>query len=103
MVCLTSAETSGACRTDFRNLREFDTLSPARDSARRRKYDSRRCQNELDLESVAVHEIGHLLGLHHEENVQEAIMYPYFEYGIIKRDLHEDDIRGIRALYGLNN
>ena len=26
IVCLTSAETSGACRIDFRNLREFDTF-----------------------------------------------------------------------------
>ncbi|XP_034930624.1 metalloendoproteinase 1 [Populus alba] len=56
---------------------------------------------ELDLESVAVHEIGHLLGLGHSGDHQDAIMYPYFDYGKIKRSLQEDDIEGIRDLYGL--
>lgn len=55
----------------------------------------------LDLESVTVHEIGHLLGLDHNPGLPEAIMYPYFEYGITKRELNRDDINGIRALYGL--
>ncbi|OMO62848.1 Peptidase M10, metallopeptidase [Corchorus capsularis] len=55
--------------------------------------------SELDLESVAVHEIGHLLGLRHSEDPQ-AIMFAYFDYGITKRDLHRDDIQRIRALYG---
>ncbi|KAL5800398.1 hypothetical protein ACOSQ4_033282 [Xanthoceras sorbifolium] len=56
--------------------------------------------NELDLESVAVHEIGHLLGLGHEPTKPEAIMYPTFSYGRIKRDLNSDDIQGIQTLYG---
>ncbi|KAJ0045478.1 hypothetical protein Pint_05908 [Pistacia integerrima] len=58
-------------------------------------------QTELDLESVAVHEIGHLLGLNHEPGKPDAIMYPTFGYGRIKRDLNADDIRGIQVLYGL--
>lgn len=58
-------------------------------------------QTELDLESVAVHEIGHLLGLDHEPGKPEAIMYPTFRYGRIKRDLNADDIQGIQVLYGL--
>ncbi|KAL5569516.1 hypothetical protein UlMin_026091 [Ulmus minor] len=59
-------------------------------------------QNQVDLESVAVHEIGHVLGLDHEPSIPDAIMYPSFNYGITKRNLHADDIQGIRALYGLN-
>ncbi|GMN20106.1 hypothetical protein TIFTF001_045282 [Ficus carica] len=53
----------------------------------------------MDLESVAVHEIGHLLGLDHS-NVPAASMYPTFIYGERKRGLNADDIQGIRALYG---
>ncbi|EDO44847.1 predicted protein, partial [Nematostella vectensis] len=48
---------------------------------------------------VATHEFGHSLGLDHS-NVQSAIMFPY--YGLYRPDLdlHEDDIQGIRSLYG---
>ncbi|KAF9661531.1 hypothetical protein SADUNF_Sadunf19G0078500 [Salix dunnii] len=54
--------------------------------------------NQNDLESVSVHEIGHLLGLDHS-NDPEAIMYPTIETGTKKRDLTQDDIDGIHALY----
>lgn len=52
-----------------------------------------------NLLHVAVHEIGHNLGLRHS-SVRDAVMYPaYLGY---KPDLklHSDDISGIQSLYG---
>ncbi|KAK1584328.1 hypothetical protein Q3G72_031978 [Acer saccharum] len=51
----------------------------------------------IDMETVALHEIGHLLGLDHSE-VEGAIMWPFLPTGSTK-GLHTDDIDGIRALY----
>ncbi|XP_047335722.1 metalloendoproteinase 3-MMP-like [Impatiens glandulifera] len=53
----------------------------------------------IDLESVALHEIGHQLGLAHSE-VLNAIMYPITAVGI-RKGLHQDDIQGIKTLYGV--
>lgn len=50
-----------------------------------------------DIETVALHEIGHLLGLGHSD-VENAVMYPYLTG--TRRALHADDIEGIRSLYG---
>lgn len=55
----------------------------------------------VDLESVAVHEIGHLLGLGHS-SVEDAIMYPTISSGTRKVELANDDIMGIQVLYGSN-
>ncbi|XP_059648935.1 metalloendoproteinase 2-MMP-like [Cornus florida] len=55
----------------------------------------------VDLESVAVHEIGHLLGLGHS-SVEEAIMYPTIASGTRRVELAGDDIQGIQVLYGSN-
>ncbi|XVF60405.1 hypothetical protein PTKIN_Ptkin08bG0043200 [Pterospermum kingtungense] len=54
--------------------------------------------NQIDLESIAVHEIGHILGLGHSQD-RNAIMFAYYRPGTINRDLGQDDIDGIRALY----
>ncbi|XP_047309433.1 metalloendoproteinase 5-MMP-like [Impatiens glandulifera] len=51
----------------------------------------------VDMETVALHELGHALGLGHSA-VKEAIMWPYIGHGEVKR-LHVDDIAGIKALY----
>lgn len=49
---------------------------------------------------VAVHEIGHSIGLEHS-NVKAAIMYPWYRgNGGKDFDLNTDDIRGIQNIYG---
>ncbi|KAK6947570.1 Peptidoglycan binding-like [Dillenia turbinata] len=55
----------------------------------------------VDLESVATHEIGHVLGLAHT-SVKEAIMYPSLSPRTKKLDLRMDDVEGVQALYGSN-
>ncbi|KAL2464375.1 matrix metalloproteinase [Forsythia ovata] len=55
----------------------------------------------VDLESVAVHEIGHLLRLGHS-SVENAIMYPTISSGTRKVELANDDVIGIQELYGSN-
>ncbi|XWS32811.1 hypothetical protein CRYUN_Cryun22dG0021600 [Craigia yunnanensis] len=51
----------------------------------------------IHMETVALHEIGHLLGLMHS-SVVNAIMYPTMSAGISK-GLHQDDVQGIKVLY----
>lgn len=52
-----------------------------------------------DLFSVALHEIGHLIGLDHSDKV-ESIMYAYMPTGIKFSGLYQDDISGAQYLYG---
>lgn len=56
-----------------------------------------RTNNAYDILTFSLHEIGHLLGLGHS-SIREAVMFPYTNAGEIK-DLHEDDIQGVKALY----
>ena len=50
-----------------------------------------------DLLTVALHEIGHGLGLDHSSD-PASVMYAF--YGGIRRELTGDDIAGISAIYG---
>ena len=56
--------------------------------------------NGLDFKRIALHELGHVIGLDHEE-VNPAIMAPAISDVF---ELQEDDIAGVEALYsGLSN
>lgn len=53
----------------------------------------------FDIESVALHELGHCLGLDHSP-IKEAVMYYSIGSREFKRELHPDDLAGIRSIYG---
>lgn len=53
--------------------------------------------NDYDLLSVAIHEIGHSLGMGHSA-ITAANMYTYYAW--MKQSLHSDDVAGIQYLYG---
>ena len=48
---------------------------------------------------MALHEIGHSLGLDHSSD-PEAVMFPSYSGYKAGLDLAQDDIKGIQALYG---
>ena len=56
---------------------------------------------EYDLELVALHELGHCLGLDHSAD-SDAVMYETLDLGTddTARHLDQDDIDGVQALYG---
>lgn len=53
-----------------------------------------------DFYWTALHEIGHSLGLDHSNN-KDAVMYPFYTGFKTNLQLNNDDIRGIRYIYGM--
>ena len=51
-----------------------------------------------NLHYVALHELGHSLGIKHTD-IRGAVMYPYYKY-LEDPQLHQDDIDAIQANYG---
>ncbi|MCL7036329.1 hypothetical protein MKW94_019991 [Papaver nudicaule] len=63
------------------------------------KWSTSPGSDTIDLESVATHEIGHLLGLEHSFE-PNAAMYPVFAPGSTKRQVTRNDVKALRAIYG---
>jgi hypothetical protein len=55
------------------------------------------CSSEIYLESVATHEVGHVIGLAHS-NTSSALMYPSVSY-CSNKPVGSDDLSGRNALY----
>jgi hypothetical protein len=60
-------------------------------------WTDQKAPGRIRLLNVAIHEIGHLLGLDHSDT-QDAIMFAFYDDDV--DSLRPDDIAGVQALYG---
>lgn len=58
--------------------------------------------NTYDMGTIALHELGHSLGLNHISYVpsNSSVMYPYLGISTVKRTLRDCDLRALSDLYG---
>ncbi|MBE9061536.1 matrixin family metalloprotease [cf. Phormidesmis sp. LEGE 11477] len=84
------------------SLTYFGDLATEVDFDSQDRWATEWSNSTFDFLAVAVHEIGHTLGLDHESE-EDAIMQPFatdIYSGLGTAFLYDDDIKGIRALYG---
>ena len=74
----------------------YSTSTDEADMALNTKFTWATDGTDYDVETVYLHENGHVVGLGHS-NTDGAVMEAY--YGDERRELHADDILGITALY----
>lgn len=58
--------------------------------------------NAYDMGTIALHELGHLIGINHISNVpsNSAVMYPYLGASTVKRTVRDCDLKAVATNYG---
>ena len=79
-------------------IREFDMFFWENEANGAINWSTNPGANDYDVETVALHELGHALGLNHT-SVSGAVMWPSVATGTTLRSLAQDDIDAICSLY----